>query len=541
MQPIAYLMRKTIKNVVLETFRDPLKLLLYSFVVVSMIYGAVTGFTVGSAEEGGFLDSVINNSHGRLLSGLYLAVLYFISIPIMLKGLSSGTSFFSLSDVNNLFVAPVSERIMLIYGVGRQLAAMILLVITFSAYGGMMVNIFRMKLADTAILILGIILMLFLVQLVTLMIFCLASCHPVRAQIIKYCIYAMAFFSVGAVIVRLFSHGINDESLYQAVSQPFLDYVPIVGWMHGFVYGIISGSSMSICIYGALLAAMVAVSIVVFVRVKPDFYEDVLSQAESYNEFREAVREGKFSDKVMFGDKEIKLRKTGINRGFGAAAILFKQLREGSRRSRLMFFNINTIVLILFGLVVAAGMRLALPDIQPTIIYLAVTIILVYVQFFFSAGGDWVKELTKPYIYLIPDHPVKKLIMAAATGLVKPFTDGMITYILIALLTGGHLCDIIISALVYGSFGTVYIAANILAQRLVGIESSGGIFITFYMSMIVLTLLPGVIFGLLALAELSGMFGFIAATLFGLPVLIWNMVISGVIFIACRNLLNNTK
>lgn len=541
MNPIAYLMRKTVKNAVVETFHDPLKLLLYAFVIVTMIYGAVMGFTAGSAEEGGFLDSIISKSNGRLLSGAYLAVLYFISVPIMLKGLSSGTSFFSLSDVNNLFVAPVSERVMLIYGVGRQLAAMILLVITFSAYGGMMVNMFRMKLEDTAILIVGIILMLITVQLVTLMIFCLASCHPVRSTVIKYIIYAMAFFSVGAVIVSLFSNGINDESLYKALSAPFLDYVPVVGWMHGFVYGLINADLTSIIIYGLLELIVVIISVIVFMKVKPDFYEDVLSQAESYNEFREAVREGKFSDRVMLGDKEIKLRKKGINRGFGAAAVLFKQLREGSRRSRLMFFNINTIILILTGLVVAAGIRLALPDIQPTIIYLAVTIILVYVQFFFSAGGDWVKELTKPYIYLIPDSAVKKLIMAAATGLIKPFTDGLITYILVGLLSGGHLCDILISALVYGSFGTVYIAANILAQRLVGVESSGGIFITFYMSMIVLTLLPGVIFGLVALAELSAVSGDIAATLFGLPMLIWNMLISGVIFISCRNLLNNTQ
>ncbi|MBQ8133518.1 MAG: putative ABC exporter domain-containing protein [Clostridia bacterium] len=541
MNAIAYLLVKNVKNAALDTIRHPLKLMLYAFIIVSMIYGAVMGFTAGSGEGGSFLEGIIERSGGRLLSGAYLAVLYFISIPIMLKGLSSGTSFFSLSDVINMFVAPISERMILIYGVGRQLATMLILVITFSAYGGMMVNMFHIGLQDTFMLIFGIIIMLIMVQLVTLMIFCLASCHPVRAAVMKYIIYGMAFFAVGVVVIFMFANGINDENFFEAVSLPILEFVPIIGWMHGFVYGIITADTMKILIYGILLIAVVFLSLLTLIKTRLDFYEDVLSQAESYHEFRESIREGKISDKLMMGNREIKLRKLGINRGEGSTAIFFKHLREGGRRSRLMFFNMNTVVLILFSVVVSCGMRLAMPEIEPTIIYLAVTIILAYVQFFFSASGDWVKELTKPYIYLIPDGAVKKLVMAAATGLIKPFTDGIITYVIFGILTGGSFCDIVISALVYGSFGSVYIASNILAQRLVGIESSGGIFITFYMSVIVLTLLPGIIIGLVIMSSLAGVYGYMAATLLGFPVLIWNIIISAVIFFACRNLLNNTE
>lgn len=541
MNAIAYLLVKNVKNAVLDTIRHPLKLMLYAFIIVSMIYGAVMGFTAGSGEGGSFLEGIIERSGGRLLSGAYLAVLYFISIPIMLKGLSSGTSFFSLSDVINMFVAPISERTILIYGVGRQLATMLILVITFSAYGGMMVNMFHIGLQDTFMLIFGIIIMLIMVQLVTLMIFCLASCHPVRAAVMKYIIYGMAFFAVGVVVIFMFANGINDENFFEAVSLPILEFVPIIGWMHGFVYGIITADTMKILIFGIFLITVVFISLLTLIKTHLDFYEDVLSQAESYHEFRESIREGKISDKLMMGNREIKLRKLGINRGEGSTAIFFKHLREGGRRSRLMFFNMNTVVLILFSVVVSCGMRLAMPEIDPTIIYLAVTIILAYVQFFFSASGDWVKELTKPYIYLIPDGAVKKLVMAAATGLIKPFTDGIITYLILGILTGGSLCDIMISALVYGSFGSVYIASNILAQRLVGIESSGGIFITFYMSVIVLTLLPGIIIGLVIMSSLAGVYGYMAATLLGFPVLIWNIIISAVIFFACRNLLNNTE
>ncbi len=536
MNSILYLLRKTVKNEILDTLRHPLKFILYAFVAVSMIYGAVRGYTAG--------DDLGNSeifSDPRLLSGAYLAVLFFISIPIMLKGLSSGTSFFSLSDVNNLFVAPVSPKKILVYGIGRQLASMLVLVVTFAAYGGMIIKMFRVTVSQAAVLIIGIALMLILVQLVTLMIFCLASTHPIRAKVMKYFIYGMAFFALGTVIIYSFTKGISVESIFSAISLPMLEYIPFVGWMHGFVFGIMESDLTRIIVFGVLTFLSGISGIILLKVTRLDFYEDVLSQAESYQEFREAVREGKFSDKVMFGNKEIKLRKKGINKGRGASSIFYKHLLEGGRRSRFMFFNINTFVLIFVALVIGFGIKQAKSDIEPTIIYLSAMIILAYVQFFFSASGDWVKELTKPYIYLIPDGAVKKLVMAAATGIIKPFTDGIITFVILAFVAGGQPVDVITAALTYGSFGTLYIAANVLAQRLVGIDSTGGIFITFYMSMIVLTLLPGVVIGLVVLSTMSGSYGFIAATLLGAPLFIWNMIVSAGIFIACRNLLNNTE
>lgn len=541
MSAISYLLVKTVKNEIVDTFHKPLKLMLYLFIAVSMIYGAVLGYTSGSEGGGELLEQMITLSKGRALSGIYLAILYFISVPILLKGLSSGTSFFSLSDVNNMFVAPISSRRILIYGVGRQLASMLVLVVTFAAYGGMLINMFHISLDSTLILIIGIAVMLVLVQLVTLMIFCISSGHPERSGIMRFIIIAFTFLAPVLAVLKFFTGGITFDNLFTAVSLPYLEYIPFVGWMHGFVFGIINMNMTNLLVYGILLIITAAASILVLANSDLDFYEDVLSQAESYQDFREAVREGRFSDKIMMGARQVRLRKQGINRGKGASAVFFKHLCEGSRRSRFMFFNMNTVVLLFASFIIAIGMHIAMPDVEPTIVYLAISVILVYVQFFFSASGDWVKEMTKPYIYLIPDGAVKKLVMASATGLIKPFTDGFITYFLLSVYNHGHLCDIIVSALVYGSFGTLYIAANILAQRLVGIDSSGGIFITFYMSLIVLTLIPGVIAGLLVLANFAGVFGSIASTLLGLPILIWNMAISAVIFLMCRNLLDNTQ
>ena len=133
MGAIWYVMRKTVKNAVVDTFRHPVRLILYGLIGLSLVYAIVMGFALNRVDYDVEKDT-------RVLSGAYLALLHFISIPIMLKGLSSGTSFFSMCDVNNIFTAPLSSKKILIYGVGRQLASMLFLVVCFSAYGGMVMS-----------------------------------------------------------------------------------------------------------------------------------------------------------------------------------------------------------------------------------------------------------------------------------------------------------------------------------------------------------------------------------------------------------------
>lgn len=534
MGSIFYIMRKTVKNAVVDTFRHPIRLILYGLIGLSLIYAVIMGFTMNTVEYDVTKDT-------RALYGGYLALLHFISIPIMLKGLSTGTSFFSMGDVNNIFVAPLSSKKILIYGVGRQLASMLFLVVCFSSYGGMVMRVFRLSVSNALLLVLGILMMFIMVQIITLMIFCLSSGHPKRANVLKYFIYAIPIYTLTVVGVYMFQNGMTIENLLTAISEPILEYTPVIGWLHGLMFGIIDNNIKNIAIYGILLIVIVLICIAVFIYTKLDYYEDVLQKAESNYEFRDSIRTGTMSESVMLGSRKIKVSKIGIGKGNGANAIFYKHLKEGKRRSRFRFLNINTVVLLGIALVVGLVMnQVIFGDFKRTIIFIGVTIICSYIQFFFSASGDWVKELGKPYIFLIPDDPVKKLIMASATSIVKPFIDGTIAYVALSIVVGGWIPDIITSILVYGSFGCVYIAANVLAQRIVGMNGNRGIFITFYMSLILLLMIPGIFLGILSIVYARRL-AVIAATVMGLPIFFWNVFISLMIFLICKNLLNNVE
>ena len=109
------------------------------------------------------------------------------------------------------------------------------------------------------------------------------------------------------------------------------------------------------------------------------------------------------------------------------------------------------------------------------------------------------------------------------------------------LIVGGHPVDVLVCMLAYGSFGCIYISSNILAQRIVGLSGNRGIFITFYMGIMVALMIPGIAAGILMVTAVPEEWLFMASTVIGLPVVIWNLFISLMIFLLCRNLLNNIE
>ena len=58
----------------------------------------------------------------------------------------------------------------------------------------------------------------------------------------------------------------------------------------------------------------------------------------------------------------------------------------------------------------------------------------IYVLFFLNAAGPWSKEMMKPYLYMVPQSPFKKLFFASLTSLLTPIADGLVAFPLIGAL-----------------------------------------------------------------------------------------------------------
>lgn len=538
MKSILYMLRKCLKNGIIDTLHHPLQLIVYIFIILSVIGGLTVSLTTNiEVGETSLFDF-------RILKGVYLLILYFISIPIMLKGTNASTTFFKLSDVANVFTAPVSEKRILVYGVGRQMVTIVALLFCFVSYAAMAVRYFSLTVWDAVLLMCGIGVMLFEVQMITVLIFCVCNGRPMRIRIMKYAIYLIVVIPIAIVLFELFSKGFTYENILSAVSLPYLDFIPVMGWTSGLFMGIVTGDAAQAALLGILIAVFTAFTIIVFLKSDADYYEDVLQKTESVYEFRNAIKTGKVSDKMMLESKNIKVGSMGINHGSGASAFFYKQMREMSRRSRVPFINVNTAVLTCFVLIVGFALRTFNSEyLSPSVIMTIVAILSCYIQFFFTVSDDWVKELQKPYIFMVPDKSVNKLITACATSVFKPLVDGVIAFAVGGVVFGANPLDVCSCMTVYFSCGLIYTSLNVLVQRFMGKQGNRGVIMVVYMLLLFIALIPGIAVSILLFVFLPG--GVFQSTMIAarlsLPSASCNIIVSLLIFLMCRRSLENME
>ncbi len=538
MKAIIYMLRKTVKNGIIDILHHPLQLIVYLFIALTTVSGIVIALTRNIGYEQ-------SHSDFRILQGAYLMILYFISVPIMLKGTNASTTFFKMSDVANVFTAPISEKRILVYGVGRQMATILMLLVCFISYGAIAVQYFSLTIWDAVLLLLGIGVMLFEVQMVTVLIFCVCNGRPARIRMMKYAIYFIIIIPIAIALIQLFARGFVYENLLSAVSLPYLNYIPIIGWTSGMFMGIIMGSTANVWIYASLLLLFAVFAILIFVYSKADYYEDVLQKTESVYEFRNAIKNGNVSDKNMMSSrKKVKIGRTGISKGSGASVFFYKQLREMSRRSRIPFININTAVLTAFIIIIGFALRTFENSKITASMTLTITAILsCYIQFFFTVSDDWIKELQKPYIFMVPASPVKKLIMSCATSVIKPFIDGVIAFAIGGALFSASPIDILACIAVYFSCGLVYTSLNVLVQRFMGKTGNRGVLMVVYMLLLFVALTPGIVVSatLFFTASAKIPYNIFLAARLCFPAAACNFIIAFLVLLLSKRTLNNME
>ena len=154
MKAILYMTRKSIKNWFLDLLRHPTKLIgvvllvvIIGFSVLNVLFSSDYSESMGTLTEGGVDIGILH--------GIYFLLLFFLGGTVILKGLKSGTTFFTMGDVNMMFCSPISPKSLLVFGLVRQMLTMLLMAIIFLVYGGMAKSIFDLTTAQAVILIIS--------------------------------------------------------------------------------------------------------------------------------------------------------------------------------------------------------------------------------------------------------------------------------------------------------------------------------------------------------------------------------------------------
>lgn len=520
MSSIFYLWKTTFKNRLLDLKNHPSHLVVTILVVLFFGFALVsTVFTPGEDIP------LAQNQNLPLLGAILIGLFLFLLVTQIQKGLSSGGSFFSMADVNLLFLAPVSPRKILAYGLAKQVGMSLLLGFFILFQGATLRTIFGVGTSGLIALFVGYCLFLVVGEILALAIYSYTRGDDNRRRVVRAVLYCFGFLMAALFLTTLFKTQNFYEALLSAADSSLMEYIPVLGWTKAFTMGLIAGNFLKALVFLVLLIALIGLIILYIYRSESDYYEDVLQSAEKNYTTKTAAKDGRISDTK--DASKISRKKTGIGRGKGASVFFFKHLLE-NRRSGYLFLNqftlICTVVAILASLLAKEHVSLML-----------IFGMLCYLQVLTGAMGRWVKELTLPYIYMIPQNPFKKLVFASLESVVDSFVSGLIIFIPCGLILGAPADEIIAVIAARVGLAALLSAGNILIERILGNMQSKVLVVMLYYLILVVLLIPGAIAGV-AVGLVAGN---LAAGLFADCAV--NVVIALIILALCRNLLHTME
>lgn len=514
MKPLRYLTFKTMKNRLREMVRKPSRLIYVIVLLALLVFTMIGGSHTGGNDMHHSMDGLV-----AIVLGFYTAMF----IMVANAGFSRGGNIFNLSDATLLFTAPIRPQTILFYGLLRQMGTSLLVGFFLLFQYANLRNFYNITVFQMiALLILygGVI---FLGQVAAMMLYAFTS-HDQRRQKLCRVVFTGIFALCGIwLAARCLPFGLEDIGA-RAVAETtggFLYAVPVGGWLGLAAKGTLVGD-WGLVIQGVgLCVLLTALLLWLLFRMEPDYYEDVLKSAEISYSAISAKKEGTMQEALP---ANIKVGKTGIRGGWGSSTFFHKHLLE-NRRSRKFILPGNSllfaVIAVIFCLFTKDG------GLLPT--FLLAT----YLQLFSAmTTGRFNYELTRPYLYLVPEPALKKLLWALAETMPAMVLDALVVFLPVGVLLELGPAEILAAVLARISFGIVYLAADIAVERIWGGSAPRVLVLLMYLAISLVIMAPGV-----ALALVGGLGWDFGAVGMLLLTVVGNLPASLLVLFLCRNLL----
>lgn len=515
MKSLIYLMLLTTKNRILELKRHPAKLIFILFFVVMFGMVVISSILDGPKEADSYRSM---NEFYAIILALYTFV-FGLSAN---QGLKSGSSFFSIADVQLLFPAPISSRKVLIYGLIKQMSTS-LLVGFFLLYQYNWVNqSYGVTISGLLLVLLGYAVCMFASQLTAMTIYVFTSHNERKQRAVKIGIYTIA----GLLILYLLFPIFKDQSdlmgtITQSANSLVVSLLPVAGWLKAGVVGSLSGDFLMVLAGFGATALLIVGLVTAISKAHGDFYEDVLQATEVTHSVITAKKEGNIDS---IPSKNIKVGKQGLEKGAGASAFFHKHLIE-NRRSRIFLLDKSSLILIAAICVFAYFLREN--GIVPVLFFST------YVQIFNVSTGRWVMELNRPFVYLVPEPAFKKLMYLCFEGIYKIIVEAIVLFVIIGFIVNVSPGVLIACILMRIGFGMLMITGNILIKRILGSVGSSAIQVMVYFLLMLVLCVPSVIVAFILTVTLSS-----SLVIPLLATFVLNLFISALVLLFCRNILN---
>lgn len=276
----------------------------------------------------------------------------------------------------------------------------------------------------------------------------------------------MAAFAL-AVVLYFRINGLSLESAWALVDLPALQMIPVMGWQIAAYRLILLGPTVLNVICTALYVAIVLFAVIAAVRMKCDggYYEEAAKFADDYAELKKRQKSGELVWS-MNGKKRSFRRIRETITGKGAKAVFHRQMLE-YRKEKFFFLDKITLVSLFLAVCFSFGFgKKAAGSEEAPFVLLGVV---AYVSLVMSGYlGKWEAELKNPYIFMIPDTPLRKMWYATLTEHIKAVINGCIICLPIGLYWRVPVWKIIFCILIYVVIQANRLYTTVIAQCLVG-------------------------------------------------------------------------
>lgn len=536
--PLVYLTAVKLKNQLKEAVKHPAKLI-YIIVLAAVLVLSTIGGHVNSEH--------IEMRPLHELTAIMVLFYSFMFLMTFLNGVNGGAGnypMFTLSDVSVLFPSPLRPNKVLFYGLFRQLGLSFLLGFFLLFQYNWLHGLYGVEYSHLLLIVVGYGLCLFLGQVCAMAVYTRTSGNDRARSISKFCVYGLTLAFVAGLLLRclpklLSLAGAAEAALMTVGLEAGAEYLasvgvffPVSGWAAGVIGGLFTQNYLMTGLCALLMLAALGLALGLVIKNKNNYYEDVLQTAEVAQSAITAKREGQPAE-VM--PKKVRVGKTGLGRGEGASALFFKHMLENRRSGAFLFSKMSLIfMLVIVGCTILYSFIFSDEE-DKTAAFVAVFTMSTYMQIFSESTGRFNWELTKPYIYLLPEPPLKKLLWGIGENLLADCCEAVAIFVPVSLILGLGPLETVLCMVARITFALLFISGNMLVERIFGSVRSKGLMLFFYFVAMMLLAAPGIILGALMTTLLSGGTGML------LGMALANVPIAVLVMFLCRNLLQYSE
>ena len=341
----------------------------------------------------------------ELIAGAVILVVFVIEIAGADK---NGSKIFLPADVTLLFASPMRPQSVLLFRLMTQLGMALL----GSVYLLFQLPNLTLNLGLSTAAALSIILTwfatIFTAKLTQVLLYLLCSSHErLKANLRRILIAVLALVLAGYLAFWQSSGLAPAAAAAKLFCAPWTRFVPLWGWLKGVAIFAAEGPLWAAAACLAATALGCVGLMVLSMHLNVDFYEDAMSQSEETAE-RMARLQAEQPSRVMLRrkkDRSDRLRRDGLNHGWGANVFFFKTMYNRFRFAHLGFLTKTTETYLAAAIAVAVFCRMALEAYS----ILPVALVLSACAFFRALGDPLPEDVDNDYFRLVPEQTGTKL------------------------------------------------------------------------------------------------------------------------------------